>query len=304
MPRGAVEWPKKTHEARNRGWDSTRWNDFPFRDDDIVIDSWSKSGTTWMQQIVGQLIFKGDAVFATREISPWLDANYAPLPALIAHLQAQTHRRFVKTHLPVNALVFSPNAKYIYLGRDVRDVIWSLYNHQANITQQVLDRCNAPSGLGPPLERPRGDERQFYHEFLGSGGTAVAPYASFWEHVQGWWNIQGLPNVLLVHFSNLKADLPGEIRRVAAYLEIPLDEDLMPHIVEHCGFEYMQKAASGAQVLNYLLKEGAKTFFNKGTNGRWKDALSAEEIAKADEIAAQNLTPDCAHWLKTGKLPA
>ena len=53
-----------------------------------------------------------------------------------------------------------------------------------------------------------------------------------------------------------------------------------------------------------LFDGGGGSFINKGTNGRWKDVLSADEIAKADLIAAKNLTPDCAHWLRTGELCA
>jgi aryl sulfotransferase len=225
---------------------------------------------------------------------------------VLAQLEAQTHRRLIKTHLPVSALVFSPKAKYIYVGRDVRDVVWSLYNHVANFTEQALERFNAPPDLGPPVERPHGDERQFYLDLLEGpdpGGVLALFGSSFWEHVQGWWDIRGLPNVLLVHFANLKADLPGEIRRIARHLEIPLDEVLMPRIIEHCGFDYMQQAAARMEALNMQFKDGARTFFNKGTDGRWKDVLTVEEVAKADEIAARNLTPDCAHWLKTGELP-
>jgi aryl sulfotransferase len=77
----------------------------------------------------------------------------------------------------------------------------------------------------------------------------------------------------------------------------------MLRIVERCGFDYVQQAAASMEALNMMFKDGAKTFFNKGTNGRWKDVLTVEEIAKADEVAARNLTPDCAHWLKTGELP-
>lgn len=305
MTTDAIVWPKKTHEIKHRVCDSARWNGFRFRDDDVVIGTWSKTGTTWMQQIVAQLIFRGAADVDGPQLSPWLDMSGVALPAVIAQLEAQTHRRFIKSHLPVSALVFSPKAKYIYLGRDVRDVVWSFYNHLASFTQQTLDRYNAPPDLGAPIEWPRGDERQFYHNFLaGSGGTAAGGIWSFWQHVQGWWNIRGLPNVLLVHFNSLKADLPGEIRRIAAYLSIPLDEAVMPRIVEHCSFDHMQRAAASVEFLNMAFKGGAKAFFNKGTNGRWKDVLSAEEIAKADEVAAQNLTPDCAHWLKTGELPA
>ena len=54
-------------------------------------------------------------------------------------MEAQTHRRFVKTHLPVDALVYSPKAKYIYIGRDGRDVLWSLYNHHAMGNEAMYD---------------------------------------------------------------------------------------------------------------------------------------------------------------------
>jgi aryl sulfotransferase len=97
-----------------------------------------------MQQIVAQLIFRGGANVAGPQLSPWLDMRAVPLPVVIAQLEAQTHRRFINSHLPVSALVFSPDANYIYLGRDVRDVVWSFYNHVASFTQRTLDRYNAP----------------------------------------------------------------------------------------------------------------------------------------------------------------
>ena len=52
-----TKWPKKTRELHNHHFDSTIWNDFRFRDDDIVISTYAKSGTTWMQQIIAQLLF-------------------------------------------------------------------------------------------------------------------------------------------------------------------------------------------------------------------------------------------------------
>ena len=110
---------------------STIWNDFKFRDNDIVIATYAKSGTTWLQQIVAQLLFNGQEALGVAEMSPWLDLRVPPKEIKLAEVEAQAHRRFVKTHLPVDALVFSPKAKYIYIARDGRDVVWSLYNHHS-----------------------------------------------------------------------------------------------------------------------------------------------------------------------------
>ena len=54
-----IQWPKKVREYQHRLVDSTIWNEFKFRNDDIIIDTYSKSGTTWVQQIVAQLLWKG-----------------------------------------------------------------------------------------------------------------------------------------------------------------------------------------------------------------------------------------------------
>lgn len=136
------DWPRKTRELHNHHFDSTIWNDFQFRDDDIVIATYAKSGTTWMQQIIGQMLFGPDPELEVAEMSPWLDLRVPPKAVKLPEVQAQRHRRFLKTHLPVDALVFSPKAKYIYIGRDGRDVVWSLYNHHANANQTWYSLLN------------------------------------------------------------------------------------------------------------------------------------------------------------------
>ena len=66
-------WPEKTREFHNHHFDSTIWNDLQFRADDIVISTYAKSGTTWVQQIVSQLLFGGRTDLPVAEMSPWLD---------------------------------------------------------------------------------------------------------------------------------------------------------------------------------------------------------------------------------------
>jgi len=294
-----IAWPQKRREMHNHHMDSTVWNSFKFRDDDIVIATYAKSGTTWTQQIVAQLIFNGAEGVEVSKLSPWVDLRVMP-PEVITGLEFQTHRRFIKTHLPVDALVFSPKAKYIYIGRDGRDAIWSLYNHHINATDEFFARFNTTPGRhGPELHRGAADVHAFYTRWFEGNGD---PYWPFWENIRSWWEIRNLPNVLLLHFNDLKRDLPSAIRRVAAFLDIPVDGAVLPKIVEHCSFDYMKAHAENVAPLGGVLWQGgAKTFVNKGTNGRWQGALSAAEIAAYEAKAAAELGPDCAKWLAEGE---
>jgi len=166
----ATVWPKKRRELHNHHMDSTVWNDFEFRDDDVIVATYAKSGTTWTQQIVGQLVFGGAENVPLHEVSPWLDLRIMP-PDTKEKLAAQKHRRIIKTHLPLDALTFSPKAKYIYIGRDGRDVVWSFYNHHANANQLwYAGLNNTPGRVGPPIEPPHPDISRYFRRWLEEDG--------------------------------------------------------------------------------------------------------------------------------------
>ncbi len=293
--------PVKTRELHNHHFDSTIWNDLNFRDDDIIISTYAKSGTTWVQQIISQLLFNGEEGLEVAEMSPWLDLRVPPKEIKLPMVEAQTHRRFMKTHLPVDALVFSDKAKYIYIGRDGRDVLWSMYNHHATANQAWYEALNdMPGRVGPPIEPPLGSIVQYYHDWLDNDGHPWWPY---WENVRSWWDIRNLPNVYLLHFANLKNDMPGEIRKLAEFLDTPIDESRWESILRHCSFDYMKAHATKSVPLGGAFWDGgAQTFIHKGTNGRWREVLSEAESAKYEHRAAEELDPDCALWLATGKL--
>lgn len=292
----SIEWPTKTREMHNHHFDSTIWNHFRFREDDIVIATYAKSGTTWMQQIVGQLIFGGDPDIEVAAMSPWLDLRVPPGEEKLPAVEAQTHRRFIKTHLPVDALVFSPRAKYIYVGRDGRDVVWSMYNHHANANQAWYEALNdTPGRVGPPIEPPPADVRQYWRDWMDRDGH---PFWPFWENVRSWWGIRNLPNVLLVHFADLKRDMPDQMRGIARFLGIPIDESRWDQVVEYCSFDWMKRNASKSAPLGGVFWDGgAQVFINRGTNGRWADTLTAEDVRAYESRAIAELGPECARWL-------
>ncbi len=291
--------PVKSRELHNHHFDSTIWNEFHFRNDDIVISTYAKSGTTWMQQIVAQMIFRGDPDLEVAQMSPWLDLRVPPKEVKLPIVEAQTHRRFIKTHLPVDALVFSPKAKYIYIGRDGRDVVWSFYNHHSNANASWYAALNdTPGRVGPPIEPPPSEIREYWREWMDRDGY---PWWPFWENVRSWWEIRALPNVMLVHFESLRRDMPGEMRRLAAFLEIPIDESRWDQILEYCSFDWMKKNATKSVPLGGAFWDaGAQVFINKGVNGRWRDTLSPAESAEYEARSVTELGRECAHWLATG----
>ena len=138
-----VEYPVKEREHWHHLLDSMVWNDFEFRDDDIFIVAYSKSGTTWLQQIVAQLLWNGAEGIILSEVSPWIDCRFPSKEERLEIVEQQTHRRFMKSHLPVDTLVVSPSAKYIYIARDGRDVLWSLYNHHRILKNDVIESIKA-----------------------------------------------------------------------------------------------------------------------------------------------------------------
>ena len=228
-----------------------------------------------------------------------MDLRVPPKEIKLPAVEAQTHRRFLKTHLPVDALVFSEKAKYIYIGRDGRDVVWSLFNHHANANEAWYDALNnTPGRVGPPIERPPEDIVAYFREWLEKDGY---PFWSFWQNLRTWWAIRDLPNVRLVHFEALKRDMPGEIRKIAEFLDIPIDESRWDAIVENCTFDYMKRnAAKSAPLGGIFWDGGAETFINKGVNGRWRNVLPDIDVRNYETMVAAALGKACAKWLATG----
>ncbi len=293
--------PVKTREIHNHHMDSTVWNEIDFRDNDIVIATYAKSGTSWMQQIVSQLIFQGKEGLPVAEMSPWVDLRVPPKEVKLPAIADQTHRRFLKTHLPVDALVFSDKAKYLYIGRDARDVMWSMHNHHVNANDTWYDALNnTPGRVGPEIGTPPESAVEYFTYWLDNDGSPFWPY---WENVRSWWELRDLANVKLVHFADLKADLHGQISDIATFLEIDVTSGTMRNIQHHCSFDYMKENASESVPLGGAFWDGgAKTFIHKGTNGRWRDELDDEVSDRYLVRAEQELGQDCARWLAQGSL--
>jgi aryl sulfotransferase len=301
--------PQVIHTYQNHHLDSTRWRLYKPRDDDIVISTAYKSGTTWMQGIVLNLVFLGkEAPILLHEVSPWIDVRWRPVEEIIDKIEAQRHRRFLKSHLALDGLPYYPQVKYIVVGRDARDVAMSLWNHYSNYKEKVYNRFNETPGLvGNPLPPCPQDIHEFWHDWITRGWFEweVEGYP-FWgnlHHTKTWWEFRHLENILFVHYNDLLADVESEIARIARFLDIEVNQDEISSTAEAVGFSTMKAIADkmdpGAKK---IWQDGGSTFFFKGKNGRWKGVLSEHEVELYRKTLSKVVQPDCTQWLEHGRI--
>ncbi len=304
-----MKHPQLVHTYQNHTLDSTRWERFIPRDDDIIISTPYKSGTTWMQEIVLHLVFLDQRIPYREEVSPWLDARFRPVNEVLSQLENQRHRRFIKTHLALDGLPYRPQIKHIVVGRDPRDVFMSLWNHYTGHTPYFFGFINdLPDRTGDPLPLPPADIHECWTDWIGRGWFEWEqegyPYWGNMHHVQSWWDYRHLPNILLVHFADLLADAPGQIRRIAGYLDVAATDEQISQIAQQTSLTAMRTRSGEKERQepgdNPAFVDGARTFFYKGANGRWRTVLTDHELAEYDATAGTVLTTECRAWLEQG----
>ena len=280
--------------------DSARWLGFPFRPGDIVISTRSKSGTTWMQMICALLVFQTTELPGPLgELSPWLDWLIVPRAEVYARLSAQTHRRIIKTHTPLDGVPLDPRATYIVVARDPLDLAVSLYHHSRNLNR---DRMRQLTGRPAPTEDP-GDLPPL-HEWLvswigwdGNPTERMDSLPGVMWHLSDAWARRAEPNIVLVHYDDLSSDLEGEMRRLAGLLGIALPAGTWSELVPQARFEQMRAhALRVAPDPTGVLKDQVQ-FFRRGSSGEGREVLSVDEVAQYRDRVEVMGPPGLLRWL-------
>jgi aryl sulfotransferase len=295
-------------EVRSRIFDSARWAGYQPRDGDVVIATYPKCGTTWTQRIVGMLLAGDAAPFAVHGV--WFDFRLGPpVEVSLAEAEAQAGRRYLKSHLPYDALPVFEGVKFIHVARDGRDSAMSFHNHLRTFTPFARENASQVSlndpKFGDRLPPTPEDPAEYFREWLVDGGATGDPGASYWEMERSYWDARHEPNMLLVHYADLKADRAGEIARIARFLEVDLAPAAMRDIVEAAGFEAMK--GQGAELMpgaEMAWEGGYKSFLYKGTNGRWQGVCAEADLAAYRAKVAAEFTPGLGAWLEGGRLVA
>jgi aryl sulfotransferase len=301
-----------TRIVRDFTCDSRRWAGYKPREGDVIIATAPKVGTTWMQQIVNLLIFQSPQPRPLGELSPWIDCRFRqPIEEVLPIIEAQTHRRFLKSHLPLDALPIYDEVRYIHVARDGRDACMSLLNHFNAFTPEALaafDRIGqSDETINQSFPRLPNTEREFFLHWIGDRSDDPTARLSdfFFALERSFWSERRRPNLLLVHYNDLKADLSGEMKRIAEFLGITTPQSLWPQLVEAASFEAMKR--DGGTLMAHAERHfvgGHQTFFYKGINNRWRGVLTDADLELYERKTKAELSPALIRWLSDGRLIA
>lgn len=299
-----------TRNVRSFIMDSHRWDGYEPRAGDVIVATYPKCGTTWTQRIVALLIHQSPAPRDIMGEAPWLDATiFNSAEEMLATLNAQTHRRSVKTHLPLDAFPVFEGVKVIHTVRDGRDACISMHNHQLGMLREAVMMRMAgtipPEVLakGPPPPTPE-DPRAYFLQWMDGAERGAADDHEdlpFCEFELTYWKRRKEPWLLFVHYNDLKADLAGEMRRISEFLGIETPPDRLTQLAAAATFEAMKR--DGEALLPKIgesFDRGVDRFLNKGANGRWRDFLTGEDLARYDALIRAKLPPAMANWVEHG----
>lgn len=293
--------------------DSERWHRFKFREDDVIITTPSKCGTTWMQSIVAALIFRGSELSApVGSISLWVDALLRSEEEATAILEAQTHRRFLKTHCPLDGLPRVPGVTYVAIVRHPLDVSMSDFDHSINQCRKRTAELLENSGHEITdtdinyKNAPPQDRTEYLRWWINNGiqpdGAGPHGLEDYCKQVLTYWEARNKANVHLFHYSDLWNDLDGEMRRVANILGVAVDENCWPHWVESVRLESMKERAHMTAPEAHLgLWKSNSQFFAKGGQRDWDKLLTDEDMehfnGQLERLAGEQATT----WILNGR---
>lgn len=286
--------------------DSERWQRFQFRKDDVVITTPSKCGTTWMQSIVGTLIF-GRTDMPINSISLWLDARLRSEDGASSILEQQNHRRFLKTHVPLDGIPHHEiGVTYITVVRHPLDVALSDFDHswnQCRDTTRKLIRRRSSDQPQTKHDTPQ-DRRRFLlwwiDNKLPTDGAGPHGLQDFCSHVRTYWDARHYTNVHLFHYSDLWNDLESQMRRIAGVLGVEIDEDKFSHWVQALTLESMRRRSHQiAPEAQLGIWKSNEDFFAQGGFRDWSTLLAPSEVDHF-HTRLKSLAGDAAQWILHG----
>ncbi|KAJ7313880.1 hypothetical protein JRQ81_005653 [Phrynocephalus forsythii] len=247
---------------------------FQARPDDLLIATYPKAGTTWMQEVVDLIRNSGDVEKARRAPTyvriPFLEiCSPPPLPSGVSQLQNAPSPRVIKTHLPFQLVpksFWENNCKVIYVARNAKDnVVSYFFFDQMNLTQP---------------------DPGSWDEYIKKFMDGKVAWGSWYDHVQRFWDEKQNHRILYVFYEDMKEDLTREVRRLMDFLEVDLPEEVVQKIVHNASFQVMKEnpMTNYTSIPKTIFDHSKGSFMRKGEVGDWKNyfTVAQREMFDAD----------------------
>lgn len=244
--------------------------EFVTKDGDVFIVTYPRSGTTWTEQIVHLLANKGEqGEQRITDAVPWLETLPHRPNGMIKFLETLPLRRLFTSHLPYPLMppIDNTTAKIIYVARNPKDVAISTYFHN-----------QSKGGYEGPWD-------EHFQLFL-YGDVGFGPY---FDHVLPWWQASKKDkNILFLKYEDMKHDLAGNVAKLASFLDIQADSQLIETVVKLSSFQSM--TSNETTNFDWVPQKADKPkHFRKGDVGDWRNHFNAEQSQQMDDLFMKKL---------------
>lgn len=247
--------------------------DLPLRPDDLLIVTYPKSGTTWVQQIVKLIANDGKEDGKTiDEAIPFLEALCAGPEHYVrdrVKVSEMPSPRYFKSHTPYHlmpgGLPHTTPAKYVYIARNPKDVAVSLFYHLRGFKSHEFTGT--------------------WDEFLPHFVNGKVMFGLWFDHVLEWWKHRDSDNILFLKYEDLKKDLQKAISTIAEFMGYKLKPEVISHIEELASFSNMQSnRATNYSWWDNLRNPEEAPFMRKGTIGDWRNHFTSDQVSSFDAM--------------------
>tara|TARA_B100000945_G_C20397147_1_gene605430 strand:- start:480 stop:1550 length:1071 start_codon:yes stop_codon:yes gene_type:complete len=291
-----------------------------YKSGDIIVSVPAKSGTTWTMNIIHQIRSGGDDSFKDiyAEV-PWVEFKEHPDQSdeeLIERWDQMKDLRAFKTHSfpnskPGGFINFRKDLKYIVVFRNPEEALVSfkpfLESHSPELFQlwnvddvrkeicnfdnftEFFEKCILKGFPGMPADQ------------IPPGGLVNMFFTSF---INSWWPLRNEPNVLMMHFNDMKENHDEVLRKVSEFLNIQPSESEWEQISKYTSFSWMKKNEEKFEMSTLLpfpvIQRGG--MIRKGEKGKaYEDGMTTEISSKIKYIIDEFVEDDYAkHWIYTG----
>ncbi|XP_041094604.1 sulfotransferase 1C2 [Polyodon spathula] len=246
---------------------------------DLLIATYPKAGTTWIQEMVDLILNNGDAEKCQRapipERIPFLEIFSSPtIPSGVELLEQTPSPRVIKTHLPLQLVpqsFWEQRCKVIYVARNAKDNLVSYFH---------FDRMNQTQPEPGP-----------WSGYITKFMKGELSWGSWYDHVKGYWQEREKRGILYLFYEEMKQNPRQEIVRVMNYLGQSLPDDIIEKIVELTSFKSMKSnpMANYTFFPDFIFDHKVSPFMRKGEVGDWKNHFSEEESAIFDAHYAEQM---------------